>query len=207
MFVGLYNDFDPLATAQTVYCKDDTRRTLTQVSLRNMIDTVAYEVFKSGYGSTILTSDNFLTTYKSGTAGHSEAQFIESNSASLGNFPNLWINNSPCTACAKKLIDAYAGVTPKPTIHAAHFYRGKDSNKKPIDREIVLQCLAKMVASGIKLEAFDWKEYQKLVSNLECKNDIQEALGNSKFNEKMKEMENIVKTVNNYATTGKTRCS
>ncbi len=110
-----------------------------------MIDTVT-NIFGKGCGTTYLVIDKCrLTTYLSGGGQHAEAKFLGANRANLHSFPDLWMNNSPCPACAKKLIAAYR------TIHSAHFYRGG------IDKEIVLQCLAKMVASKINLEAFDWK--------------------------------------------------
>ena len=202
LFVGVYNDSELLATtSDTVYCKGG-KGTLTQNQLRTIIDTVA-KIFGKGYGTTILTADCMLSTYISGKDGHSEEQFLAENSDDLDSFPDLWINNSPCPSCAKKLIDAYKNVSPKATIHAAHFYSGGNSNKAI---ETALQCLAKMVKSGVNLESFNWEAYQKIVSHKDCKEDIKTALKTPKFVENMNKMANRVKTVYDYAKAGKTSC-
>lgn len=208
VLAGLYSDFNSLVDLQamTVRCKKNGEMsTLTQAALRNMIDTVDHCVFDSGYGKTFLTVDmHTLKTYTSGGGHHAEFNFLRDNLNTLANFPILWINNSPCPVCANSLIAAYADVPNKPTIYAAHFYRGLRGG---VSQEQALQCLAKMVVDGFKLKPFAWNTFKRFALNEPlCIADVDTALDNDKFNQKMLVMANIILRVEEYADLRRIHC-
>ena len=207
VFAGQYNES---ATTQvkrirkTVYCTGPALRTLTRSYLQNMINTV-HEVFRDVRASTtVLTTTKVgkQRTYISGKKGHSEDKFIKANPNLAGSHV-LWINNSPCPECARKLIewkDMHIN-EPSIVIEAAHFYKG---DKYP--KETVLSCLARMVSKGFTLRAFNWKRYRDLLTNEKCKADINRALRNDKFKEKMKKMEKTIQDVYRYKKKKKIGC-
>lgn len=166
-----------------------------------MIDTVT-PVFNPRGGDTtcLLAPDNTLMMYKSKNKTHAEQMFLDKNAGNLSAFPLLWINNSPCVNCSQKLVNGYVHETTRPTIQAAHFYRGTAG------KEASLQCLANMVSDGFTLKAFDWNAFVLLVSDAACHRDIMTALANAKFVDKMNDMANTITTVYNYSTNGNTHC-
>ena len=132
---------------------------------------------------------------------HAEEMFINNNNQDdLKSIPVLWINNSPCPACAQRLINAYQGLH-KPMIFIAHFYIGK--NKQ---REVSLRCLARMVSEGFTLEPFKWGLYQYLLSKDVCKDAITRALDDEDFVSEMKDMEDTLDLVYEYKKNGNINC-
>lgn len=183
-------------------CKtpDPGTGSLTLSCLKTMINTV-YRVF-GNYTSptTILTApDSSLIMYKSGNGSHAEEKFIDKNKHNLSGFPTLWINNSPCTSCAQKLMTAYQNESTKPTFYAGHFYTGGNT-------EGSLQCLAKMVSTGFTLKAFDWTTYKGLVNVADCVNAITFAQSNASFVDKVNSMTATVNKVYDYSSANKTKC-
>lgn len=201
--VDLYNGLSSLLTAQAVdRCRDGKGRILTPGYLKVILDTV-YNIFGSGYGSTILT-DNSLLMYMNENGKHAEENFLALNKGKLTSTSNkrLWINNSPCPNCVKKLLSAYKSITTKPTIFIAHFYGGTSN----VSKEKARRCLAKLVKNGFTLKAFDWANYKKKLTFKGCIQSVDTATKDAKFIAKMKEMKKIITTIYDYKNQGKTGC-
>ena len=143
-------------------------------------------------------ADGKLRTYTNDYEYHAEGRFIKENFDLNDVGKELWINNSPCPRCALNLIHAYQGYD-KPVIAIAHFYVGG------YGEELALHCLARMVANGFSLIPFNWIKYRNQL-NYECRKDINRALINKIFLKKMINIENKLKLVKKYASSGKTDC-
>ena len=106
--------------------------------------------------------------------------------------------------CSKDLVTAYQGIPTPPEIYAAHFYVGTGYTK-----EQALMCLAYMVnnpTANFTLRAFDWNKYSGLLQNNVCQQDINTAMQNQGFVDKVNQMDQTINVVNQYAQTGKTTC-
>ena len=150
-----------------------------------MIDTVTKIFGGTSFAKTILVDDHGLDTYFSQSGTHAEDNFIQANTNRLSRIKKLWINNTPCPACAKLLIKAYANTASKPTIYAAHFYGGSSANHS-------LQCLAKMIKEGFRIMPICWKVFKRRMTDQGCKNDIDKALRDNKFVKKMKTLKETI---------------
>ena len=100
----------------------------------------------------------------------------------------IWLNNSPCSRCAKLIMRTYSDVEPKPTSYIQNIYV-KQGLSSILDS---LMCLAKMLSEGFNIAPWDWEEFKiNLGKNTResCVRLIDEATSNEKFKLKQKVVE------------------
>lgn len=76
---------------------------------------------------------------------HAEKVFIRRTSASDIN--SIWIKNSPCADCSRRLINYFSMRFTKPTIYIGKIWDGDDSNNR--------QGLKNMIMKGFTLEVWN----------------------------------------------------
>ena len=137
---------------------------------------------------TFLTFDSGKTLLKQADANeHAEDVVLRGydECATLIDENGIWLNNSPCSRCAKLIMRTYSDVEPmaKPTIYIQNVYVKQGLNST-LDS---LMCLAKMLSEGFNIVPWDWKEFKIKLTNREntrknnCVHLIDEATRNEKF--------------------------
>ena len=137
----------------------------------------------------LVTQDTYLTVNfgqkvytQEGADNHAEDRLFSDKTVN----PNLiidngiWLDNSPCPRCAKRIMNHYVDSDDKPVIYIQNVYvqQGLSST---LDS---LMCLAKMINQGFKILPWDWDLFGEFLDVNSCKKLIQTALHNSAFKEK-----------------------
>lgn len=143
---------------------------------------------------------DFKSVYESlgpGSDSHAERQTPELLRAD----PNLnvWMNKSPCTKCAKFLIDKYKKVNKnqKPTLHVAYFFSYTDHQ---YNRDEALKCLAKMYHEGFKIKRWNWNTFKTFLGDKGMIQLIDDVQKTSDFINGQKKLQNTLDQAQKLAT-------
>ena len=152
---------------------------LTLDNLTRMINTVDL-VFGS-----LPTHDTYLATNFGerifSARDHTQAYFKLFETIKNPKPDRIWMTQSPCLVCAKRLISEYSNPDSiRPTLHIASIYTGNSL----LDTVESMKCLAKMVYLNFTILPWDWMEFRGNIDHADCIDSIDVALKHSGFNEK-----------------------
>ena len=89
---------------------------------------------------------------------HAEEVFLnQADNKDFSQITSLYIKNSPCVNCSKKLIEAFKGSRNKPTIYIGRIYNLEDANDR--------NGLESLLMEGFKMEV--WEEVNKALQSKE----------------------------------------
>ena len=113
--------------------------------------------------------------YVSGGGNHAE----DNMAAQCGLPTEFYLTSAPCPDCAMMLYNAYNN-KPKPTIHIACRYQGKEKPGSEGNLNKNLHCLAMLMDAGFTIIPWDWSTFEdKYINNCDCKASIKEMISHS----------------------------
>ena len=105
---------------------------------------------------------------------------------------SIWMTQSPCLLCAKRLIYEYTKPDSiKPTLRIAKIYMGNNL----IDTVDSLKCMAKMVHLNFTVLPWEWMEVRNNMNHEDCVDSIDTALQDPIFIEKQRILQKLVEFI------------
>ena len=164
---------------------------MTLGDLKRMINTVkvvfgslpTHETFINiDYGESIFSSYDPIQAY------YRLFDTIETNHLPKPN--RIWMTQSPCLLCAKRLIYEYGKPdSTKPMLRIASIHMGNNL----IDT--VDSCMAKMVYLNFTVLPWEWMELKNNINHMDCIDSINTALQDPIFNEKQTILQKLVEFI------------
>lgn len=166
---------------------------MTLEDLKRMINTVDLVFGTLPTHETYLTVDygnRIFSSYDPIQAYYRLFDTVETNH--LPKPSNIWMTQSPCLACAKRLIYEYGKQDSiKPTLHIASIYSGNGL----LDTVDSLKCMAKMVHLNFTVLPWEWTEVKNNVNHADCIDSIDFALQDSGFNDKQITLQKLIEFI------------
>ena len=105
---------------------------------------------------------------------------------------SIWMTQSPCLVCAKRLIYEYGKPDSiKPTLRIASIYMGNSL----IDTVDSLKCMAKMVHLNFTILPWEWMKVRDNINHMDCIDSIDSALQDSGFNDKRTILQKLIEFI------------
>ena len=146
-----------------------------------------------GTQSTYLTTDFGKKVYKQkNSVTHAEDRLFDSETIKAIAKNGIWLNNSPCPRCARKIMNQYhdyPNPEDKPTIYIQSVYVGNGGLDSTLNS---LMCLAKMLNEGFDIQPWDWNAFKDELGNQKCIDAIDTALVNQAFLDKRNKTEKAI---------------
>ena len=176
----------------TVYCVNNATSTesMTLEHLKRMINTVDLIFGSLPTHKTYLTIDSGESIFHS----HDDIQayyrlFDMVETSHLPTPSNIWMTQSPCLVCAKRLIYEYGNShSIKPTLHIASIY----ASNSLLDTVDSLKCMAKMVHLNFTILPWEWTDIRDNIDHTDCIDSIDSALQDAGFNAKRGILQSLI---------------
>ena len=174
-----------------VYCINNRTSTesLTLEDLKKMINTVdlifsslpTHETYLTiNYGESIFHNHDAIQAYY--------RLFDRVESTHQPKPSHIWMTQSPCLVCAKRLISEYGKQDSiKPTLHIASIYSGNDL----LDTVDSMKCMAKMVHLNFTVLPWDWTDFRDNIDHSDCIDSIDSALQDPGFGDKRRQLQSL----------------
>lgn len=114
---------------------------------------------------------------------------------------NIWMNLSPCKACANILMQEYNKTDTKPTIHYAQLHTS--SNNDILSAVESIKCLVRLEREGFSVQVWNWSNFRdNYLSHSECVDQVNTELTTMEFVEAFMDLEQIDAFVHELAQHG-----
>ena len=136
------------------------------------------------YGERILSSYDPIQVY------YRLFDMVDTNQLSKPS--DIWMTQSPCFVCARRLIYEYGKPDSiKPTLRIASIYTGNSL----LDTVDSLKCMAKMVHLNFTILQWEWTEMRDNIDHGDCTDSIDLALQHSSFNAKQVALQMLIEFI------------